>query len=275
MKKISLFFALVLVITSFSFAGLEWTTTMKIESSQKGVGNDITTHAYAQAGNVKQVFENVAKENPFYNTDGYWLYKANENNIYIVNDKEKSYTVLSVDDLLQLTGAFGQLVKMEISDYTANTEVLPGETILGYACNHLKIVTDYTLKVKIAFIKQTMKVHEEKEVWGTTQIQGLKEMNQAFMGKNFKTGIADLDNLIQEEMKKQKEIGFPLKMITKRTDSDTKKGKVQGESTTTMTVTKLETKNFPPSFFEIPSSYFQNENPAMGGGKGKKKFGIF
>lgn len=48
-----------------------------------------------------------------------------------------------------------------------------------------------------------------------------------------------------------------------------KKGKARGESTTTMTVTRINTKKFPASFFEVPANYDYIEGPW------EKKKGIF
>ena len=125
------------------------------------------------------------------------------------------------------------------------------------------------MKMKIAFIKKTMRMHEVKEIWGTNKKAGFNEMNQAFLRKDFKTGIPDLDELIRKEMEKQKKIGFPLKVITHSLQK-TKKGKVKSKSTSTMTVTKINAKNFPKSFFEIPGNYDRIEGPWE-----KKKLGVF
>jgi len=269
MKKIFVFLMIMGFFTFSVFAGVEWFTTIKTTGKGKKANNEIFAHTHAQGGNVKQVFEGVSNENMFYFQDGYWLYKADDNNIYVVNDKKYSYTVISIDGLLQMTGMLGQLVKIKIVDHSIDTEVLPGETLLGYPCNHLKITTTYTMKIKIAFIKKTMRMHEVKEIWGTPKIAGLDEINQAFLRKDFKIGIPDLDELIQEQMEKQKKIGFPLKVITHSVQKN-KKGKVKSESTTTMTVTKINAKNFPKSFFEIPGNYDRQEGPWE-----KKKLGVF
>lgn len=268
-KKIFTLIMIIWVFTAFSFAGIEWFADIKtITTKGKKNNNDIATHSYAQAGNVKQVFEGVANENMLHFQDGYWLYKAADDNIYIVNDKKHEYMVISIDGLLQVAGILGQLVKIQITDHSINTEALPDETLLGYPCNHLKITTDYTMKIKIAFIKKTMKIHEEKEIWGTTKIPGLAEFHKGFLKKNFKTGIPDLDELIAEQMKQQKQIGFPLKVIT-HTIQKNKKGKVRGENTSTMTVTRINTKKFPASFFEVPANYDYVKGPW------EKKKGIF
>jgi hypothetical protein len=259
-KKIVVILVVIWLFTVFSFAGVEWITSIKTIGKGKKANNEIDAHTYAQGENVKHVFEGVVNEDMFRTQDGYWLYKANEDNIYIVNDKKYNYMVIPMDGLLQMTGMLGQLVKIQILDHTINTEVLPEETLLDYPCTHLKVTTDYTMKIKIAFIKKTMKFHKVDEIWGTTKIPGLNEINPGFLKKDFKTGIPDLDEMIQKEMEQQKKIGFPLKVITRTTQMN-KKGKVKGETTSTMTVTKINAKNFPESFFEIPANYDRVEGP--------------
>lgn len=215
MKKLSLVLLLTAVSTMFSLAGVEWITSIKTTGKGKKANNEIVAHAFAEGGNIKQVFEGVSNENLFYFQDGYWLYKANEDNIYIVNDKKHNFMVIPMDGLLQMTGMLGQLVKTEILDLSINTEMLPEETseeTLGYPCNHFKITNDYTMKIKIAFIKKTMKFHEEREIWGTTEIPSFNEINPRFLKKDFKTGIPDLDEMIQKQMAQQKKSDFLLRL---------------------------------------------------------------
>ena len=259
-EKIFIVSMMIILFTVFSFAGLEWTTSIKATGKGKKANNEIDTQTYAQGGNVKQVFMGVVNEDMFRNQDGYWLYKADEDIIYIVNDKKYNYMTIPMDGLLQMTGMLGQLVKIQILDHEINTEVLPEETVLGYPCNHLKVTTDYTMKIKIAIIKKTFKFHEEKEIWGTTKVPGLNDIAPGFLKKDFKTGIPDLDEMILKQIEQQKKIGFPLKVITKTTQMN-RKGKVKGNTTSTLTVTKINSKNFPGTFFEIPANYDHVKGP--------------
>jgi len=281
MKKFVLLFVMVCVMASFSFAGIEWTMNMTSTGKAKQQNNEMVIHLYAQGGNVKQVFEQVKNKTDLFLQGGYWLYKADDDNIYIVNDKDKSYMVLPMDMLLQMTGAMGQLVKIEINNPSVKAEALGEETLLGYPCEHVKIVSDYSMKMKMLFIKSSSNIHMENEIWASTKVPGFKEIHLAFLNKNYKTGFEDLDALIQKEMKAHKNLGIPLKTVT-RTVTEVK-GKTD-ETLSNTVVTKIETKNFPESFFEIPSSYKRQEMKGIPSGEGgdeeksekkKKKFGIF
>jgi len=263
MKK-TLIFLIIMVCSLSLFAGIEWTTEMKTSGKNKHENNQISTRTFAQGGDVKQVFEGVTNENQLYKQNGYWLYKADSDNIYVVDETKKTYMIMNLDNLLQVAGMMGQLVKISIIDHSIEANVLPNEEIMGYNCHHMKVVTDYTMKMKIAFIKKTMKVHEEKEIWGTTTLKGMNDINKNFMRKDFKTGITDLDEMIQKQMSKLKEVGFPLKVVT-LTSQLNKKGKVKSTSTTTMEVKEIKYKDFPKSLFDIPAGY---EEVTMPGSKG-------
>lgn len=255
MKRLLTCLAVVCTLSpALSFAGIEWTTSIKTTGKGKKANNEIDVHSYAQGGNVKQVFEGVSNEDMFYFKDGYWLYKSGEDNIYIVNEKEQNYTVISIDGLLQVTGQLGQLAKIEILDHSIKVEKLPNEELLGYSCDHLKVTTDYTMKIKIAFIKKTMKIHEEKEIYSTPEIQELDQIGPGFQSKEYRTGIPDLDEMIQKEIEHSKKIGFPLKVITK-TNQMNKKGKPTGDTSSTMTVNKVLFTTFPDGFFDIPGEF--------------------
>ncbi|MCP4148909.1 MAG: DUF4412 domain-containing protein [bacterium] len=265
MKKFFVLISMILFLGHVLFAGTEWVSFIKIDSKKKKQSNAMDMHTYAQNGNVKQVFKGVERENHFYSQEGYWLFKAADANIYVVDSAKRTYMVLALDQLLQMTGMLGSLVKITIKEHKIDTQVLPDEKILGYNCTHLKIDTKYTMKIKIAFIKKTLRIHEIKEIWGSPDVPGLDQMHKSFLEKDFSTGIEDLDEMIRQQLKQQKKVGFPLKTITHNMHLS-KKGKVKMETTTTMTVKKIEKKDFPKTFFEIPADY---EHIEMPGAKGK------
>jgi hypothetical protein len=244
---------------ALSFAGIEWTATIKTTGKGKKSNKEITTQFHAQSGNLKQIFEGVSDDEMYYLKNGYWLYKSGEDNIYIVNEKEEKYTIISIDQLLQITGALGQVAQIEIVDHSINVEELARAEHLGYPCDHFKVTTNYTMKIKIAFIKKAMKVLEEKEIWSTPAMQEIDQINPSFQSKHYRTGIPDLDEMIQKEIEHQKVIGFPLKVITKTTQMN-KKGKVTEENSTTMTVTEILFKTFPEGFFDIPQHFDAEQN---------------
>ncbi len=64
-------------------------------------------------------------------------------------------------------------------------------------CQHSKLLMEYDMEVKIAIIKSKSHEKIEKEVWSTPKFKGMAEMAEAFRFRDFKTGMEDLDNLIE------------------------------------------------------------------------------
>ena len=125
---------------------------------------------------------------------------------------------------------------------------------------------EYDMEVKVVFIKNKSHEKIEKEIWSTAKFEGLAEMGEAFRFRDFKTGMEDLDKMIEAQIKADAELGFPLKMITVNTSID-KKGNAKVTSRQTMEVLSLGNKNFPASFFAIPDGYKEKQ---MGMGKNEE-----
>lgn len=254
MKKVILISLFVLIFAISSFAGVEWKTRTVTQSEAKGESNTIVMQVYAQGGNVKQVFESVAYENEMFRKGAYWLFKAADETLYLVNPEDKTYSRLPLNAMLQVAGAVGKLVKIKIKNPVVNVEKLGSEAVLGYPCLHSKMLMEYDMEVKIAIIKSKSHEKVEKETWSTPKFRGMEEMAEAFRLRDFKTGIEDLDALIEQQMKAEAGLGFPLKMVTVNTTVD-KKGRAKEKSRTVMEVLSLGSKNLPAAFFEIPAGY--------------------
>ncbi len=285
MKNLRVLVLLFVFMSSLAFAGVEYVSKITTTSDKKSMNYEMTSTLYAQDGDVKQVYKNVPKsQRAIIMEDGYWLYKGKENTLYIVNDKEKTVTPMSLDAMMQMAGMAGQLVKIEISDHQVKTEDLGKENVLGFSCDHIRITSEYTMLMKIAFIKKTMHINEVKDIWATNDLKFVQDINRAFYEKDFKTGWEDLDKMIEREMKVMKKIGFPMKTVT-HTIQKNKKGKVGSDQTTTMEILEMKANSFPASFFEVPKDYQkasmmpgEEEGEEEGDGdtpKKKKKFGIF
>ena len=266
MKKTIFVIFLVFILAMTVFAGVEWRARTLTQSETKGQSNTIVMQVYAGGGNVKQVFESVAYESEMFQKGSYWLFKAADSTLYMVNPAEKTYSLLPMNAMMQMAGVVGKLVKIKIKNPVVESEKLGVETVMGYPCQHSKLLMEYDMEVKIAIIKSKSHEKIEKEVWSTPKFKGMAEMAEAFRFRDFKTGIEDLDDLIEQQVKAEAELGFPLKMITVNTSID-KKGRSKEKSRTTMEVLSLGSKNFPASFFEIPAGY---EEKPLGFGSDKE-----
>jgi hypothetical protein len=254
MKKTIFIAMFILLFAASSFAGVEWRTRTVTQAEAKGQSNTVVQQVFAQDGNVKIVFESVAYENEMFRKDSYWLFKAADDSLYMVNPEEKTYARLPINAMMQMAGVVGKLVKIKISNPVINVEKLGTETILGYPCLHSKMLMEYDMEVKIAIIKSKSHERIEKETWSTPKFKGMEEMAESFRFRDFKTGMEDLDALVEQQMKAEAGLGFPLKMITVST-SIGKKGKEKEKSRQVLEVLSLGSKNLPASFFEIPAGY--------------------
>lgn len=256
--KRSFIVVLLVIFAATAFAGVEWRTKTVTEAQAKGQSNTIVMQVFASGGNVKQVFESVADENEMFQKGSYWLFKAEDSTLYLVNPAEKTYSRLPLNALMQMTGVVGKLIKIKIKNPVINNEKLGTATVLGYPCLHNKQLMEYDMEVKVVFIKTKSHEKIEKEIWSTAKFKGMSEMAEAFRFRDFKTGMEDLDNLIEAQIKADAELGFPLKMITVNTSID-KKGNAKETSRQTMEVLSLGNKNFPASFFAIPAGYEEKQ----------------
>jgi len=263
MKRSVLVILLVILSATLAFAGMEWRAKTVTEAQAKGQSNTIVMQVCASGGNVKQIFEEVNKENEMFQKGSYWLFKAEESALYMVNPAEKTYSRLPLNAMMQMAGAVGKLVKIKIKNPVVNSEKIGTAVVLGYPCQHSKLLMEYDMEVKIAIIKSKSHIKVEKESWTTPKIKAMAEMAESFRFRDFKTGYEDLDNLIEAQIKAEASLGFPLKMITVNTTID-KKGNAKETSRQTMEILSVGPKNFPAAFFEIPAGY---EEKQLGFGK--------
>jgi len=263
MKKMLWIGLIIFAFAISSYAGVEWKARTVTQAEAKGQSNTIVMQVFAQGGNVKQLFESVAYESEMFQKGSYWLFKAADEALYLVNPTEKTYSRLPLNAMMQMAGVVGKLVKIKIKNPVVNLEKLGTETVMGYSCQHTKLLMEYDVEVKIAIIKSKSHEKVEKEAWSTPKFRGMEEMAETFRFRDFKTGMEDLDNLIEQQMKAEAGLGFPLKVVTVTTSVD-KKGNAKEKSRQVMEVLSLSSKNFPASFFEIPAGY---EEKQMGFGK--------
>jgi hypothetical protein len=107
--------------------------------------------------------------------------------------------------------------------------------------------------------KNESTISKDEETWSTTKLD-LAALG-AWVGKVPKTKNESLDQLIQNEKSKVK--GFPLKMLSTETATDS-----QGKTTTSkssMEVTEIKTVGANNVSFEVPADYQEMSLPMTGG----------
>ncbi len=253
MKRCATVLIMVLALGGLLLAGVEWESKMTL-SGEKMKDTLVTMRHFAQGGNVRQDFVSVEGKNPAFVPGTYWIFKAKDGGTMIwVNPKEKTYSELPLGPMMQMVGAIGKLVKITIDNPEVKMENLEGETLLGIPCRHYRMVMEYDMQVKVAFIKDKSRQRQEKEVWAAPLKGGWADVGEAFRNKDLKTGFEDLDELIEKQMKAEAGAGFPLKMIMVTTAE--KKGKTKEVSRMTQEVTSFAAKAIPAEMFEVPEGF--------------------
>ncbi|HNX96677.1 MAG TPA: DUF4412 domain-containing protein [Candidatus Aminicenantes bacterium] len=252
MKRYAATMVLILFLGGALFAGVEWESKMTM-SGEKMKPSVVTMRLYAQGGNVRQDFVSVEGKNPAFVPGTYWIFNVKDGGTMIwVNPKEKTYSELPMGPMMQMVGAVGKLMKISIDNPELKLENLPSESVLGIPCQHYRMVMDYDMQVKIAFIKDKSHQRQEKEVWAAP-LKGWSDVGEAFRHKDLKTGFDELDALIEKQVKAEAGKGFPLKMVMVTTAE--KKGKVREASRMTQEVTAFAAKTIPASMFEVPAGF--------------------
>ncbi len=127
---------------------------------------------------------------------------------------------------------------------------IKGGTIEGYATRRALVSSEYDLILDAFGQKTTIHVATNTQSWITSSLP--PEMTSVFQMNGVKTGIADIDKLIQTQMGSL--TGFPLKQITTFRANDM-------ESTTTTTVTGIQKKDVEAALFETPSGFTKVDSP--------------
>lgn len=247
MKKFLFLFFLVLPLLVFSdllyeFSGKSWTEGSKKE-------NPILGTVFLKSPSYFRV-EFKESGNPLISDESVIISKDLKT-IYLLNTKDKTYSELNFEELMQSIGGItGSILNLEIEN--PKVEVKNGtenKTILGYPCKHIIMETSYDMKMKVLFIKSKQKVHYISECWVAPTFPLI--LKDWYQERSFKTGIPELDKLIEMETSEIKGMVLKIKRITETKNEKGEITKVYDESE----ITKIEEKDFPLNYFEIPKDY--------------------
>ena len=247
-------FAVSVLLPVLSFAGVEWETksVTKIESKESLT----IIKGDAQNGNVKEeIIDASDSANPILKKGSYFLYKNGSSNVIVVSPENKTYTEMSLTDMMN---AMGEIIQISINNAAVSVTKLADEAILSYPCQHAKIDSAYDMEMKIAFITTKSHVEQSQEIWGTDKI-GAKDFADLYKNKSFKSSMKDLDSLIEKQSAALAGMSFPLKSITIQRVSDINKPKNVKTTTTETTVSTIIEKALSDDIFKIPAGYSKTE----------------
>lgn len=238
-------------------AGIHYQTVTRIEPEQ-GKPQVIRTEAWVDGASARVEFRE--SDNPVMPAGGYLLTKDGGQTVVIVDPEEKTWARYDLEAMLGALGNVLQAAGPMLDFQVGNVEVEklseePGGSMHGFDTTHYRYRTTYDMTIKVMGMQRTNSVERIEDRWLTD------DLDEAALGvwlrKAPKTGLEDLDRLIEAEM--QKVQGVPLKMEDVTTTTG-QKGKRSSTSRTTMEVTDLEQGvSVDPAKFEIPEGYTETE----------------
>ena len=244
-----------------AFAGIHYKSIAKTEA-EGGRARASSTQAegWVAADKAKVAFLE-STDNPIAQQGTFIITKDGGKTLYLVNPKDKTYAQWSLQGMLGAVGSvmngMGPLLKIQFTDLKSEKVAEEdGGTILGVPTRHYKFRTTYVASVKVLGMGNTSNVVSEQDVWATTKLSDVG-LSVWLRAEPPRTGNSEFDKLIAAQTGHFQ--GYPLKMVTVTTNTDTKRNRTT-TSRTTMEVTQLDTNAaVPGSTFEIPAGYKETQ----------------
>ena len=252
--------AALFVAAAPAFAGIHYKSTTKSEGA-RGRDSEVQVEGLVAGDRARVEFKDSTNPSPATKKGTYLLTQDGGKTLYLVNPEEKTYVVWDLNAMLSAVGTVmngkGPLLKIQFSE--PKVEMLADEdggTVAGVPAHHTKYRTSYTTTVKVLGMGRSSAVVTEQDFWTTTKLVDLG-MGVWLRAEPPRTGNADFDRLLTAE--KYKLQGYPLKMVTVTTNTDSKSGRAS-TSRSTMEVTQLDTSaTVPAGNFELPAGYKETQ----------------
>jgi hypothetical protein len=252
--------ATLLVAAVPAFAGIHYKSTTKSDDT-RGHSSEVQVEGWVAGDRARVEFKDSTNPSPATKKGTYLLTQDGGKTLYLVNPEEKTYVVWDLNAMLSAVGTVmngkGPLLKIQFSE--PKVEMLADEdggTVAGVPAHHTKYRTSYTTTVKVLGMGRSSAVVTEQDFWTTTKLVDLG-MGVWLRAEPPRTGNADFDRLLTAE--KYKLQGYPLKMVTVTTNTDSKSGRAS-TSRSTMEVTQLDTSaTVPAGNFELPAGYKETQ----------------
>lgn len=252
--------AALFVAAAPAFAGIHYKSVTKSEGPREQA-NEVQAEGWVAGDKARVEFKDSTSRNPMTQKGTYLLTKDGGKTLYLVNPEEKTYGTLDLSAMLGTVGSvmtgMGPLLKIQFSEpQVEKIADEDGGKVAGMPAHHTKYRTTYTTTVKVLGMGRSSAVVTEQDFWTTTKVVD-PGMGVWLRAEPVRTGNADFDRLLTAE--KYKLQGFPLKMVTVTTNTDSKNGKVT-TSHNSMEVTEIQTSaTVPAGSFELPAGYKETQ----------------
>lgn len=261
MRRFTLLLLVSLSCASASFAGV--TYDFKIVSEGAG-GRSMSGKAAVSGQNMRLDF--AQGDGIIFGNNSVVISTDGGDTLVIIDSEEKTYYEMDVQEIFSSLGALvnasAGLVRFNVRNQKVDvTNAGAGGSIEGYPTTRYVIDASYEMEVKVMGFKNQSSIKSRTESWVTPK---LGDVSPTFIQqRNFKTGIQDLDELIEAHAETLK--GFALKNITTTTTTD--KGGKQSTSTSTMTISNIKQAAVAESQFKIPAGYDEVDAPTIAGAR--------
>ncbi len=186
---------------------------------------------------------------------GYLITQDGGKTLYLVDPQEKTYIKFNPAQMSDTASTMLQasqgMVQIDIRNPSVKKlSETQGPDMLGYKTRHIKLQTSYTLETSVLGRTTSMGTDQTDEMWVTDKLHA-PGWSIWLQQSSIYTGSEELDKLI--ELEQSRINGFPLKIISTRTE--TQNGKDPQTTTTTYEITSIRERNLPAAIFEIPADY--------------------
>jgi hypothetical protein len=238
-----------------------------------GKGKDFTMSGkgYVAGGNARIEFTNVnnpqmkAQGGPF-SEGAYIIFKSATKEFIVVDTKQKQYSEMNQDGLMQMTSALTNLVKFELTNVHMDaSRVQPDTTVDSYKAQHYHLAQSYHMKMSVAFIHQENDVNSSGEYYYAREFDDLINpyMSSGWSASTNFFNNPDYTSQLKAVAEKMPH-GVPVLVVIHSTNTDKKGKTVSG--TTTMHSTNLVRGDIPASTFDVPAGYTKYVPPQQAAG---------
>lgn len=262
-------FALLVAAAPSATKGVTYDFSMVTSSdAQRGKELTMSGKGMVAGGNARIEFTNVnmpqmrAQGGPF--AEGsYILFKSATKSFIVVDTKEKQYSEMNQDALMQMTSALTNIVKFEMTNVHVDANRVQPDTIVdSYKTQHYRMTQAYHMKMSMAFIHQENDVNSVMDYYYAPEFDDLINpyMSSGWSSSGNFFNNPDYSSQLKAASAKLHH-GVPVLVVTHTSNTD-KKGKVVN-GTTTMHTTNVVRDHVPASLFEIPAGYTKYEPPTQ------------
>lgn len=235
--------AAALAAAGAAHAGIHYVQQQKTETDARGAApGDMEVEGWVQGEKAKIVFRETGRDTPFMKEGQYLITHDGGATVWLADPEKETLTEWDLEAMFGMLGgmmqAMGDMMEFEFRDpKVERLESRAGGTLLGLDTTYAKYRTTYRLEMSIMGMQRSQDVETIQEMWSTDKPTDLA-LGVWLQRRPPVSGIEGLDELLEAEMAKMEDAGFPLKTVqTTTTTQYGRKGNEKGTQTMTMTST--------------------------------------